>query len=91
MVREVLRTNDCPAPVEMVHASRSKAARAEPVALIYEQGRVAHCEAFPTLEEEMLALGCEGGPSPDRADALVWAITRLMLGPQSAGPSIRRL
>ena len=91
MVRAVLRTNDCPAPVEMVHASRSKAARAEPVALLYEQGRVVHCEAFPALEEEMLALGCEGGPSPDRADALVWAITRLMLGPQSAGPSIRRL
>lgn len=91
MVRAVLRTNDCPAPVEMVHASRSKAARAEPVALLYEQGRVVHSADFPALEEEMLALGCEGGPSPDRADALVWAITRLMLGPQSAGPSIRRL
>ena len=91
MVRAVLRTNDCPAPVEMVHASRSKAARAEPVALLYEQGRVVHCEAFPALEEEMLALGCDGGPSPDRADALVWAITRLMLGPQSAGPRLRAL
>ena len=91
MVRSVLGASDCPARIEMVHASRSKAARAEPVALLYEQGRVVHCEAFPALEEEMLALGCEGGPSPDRADALVWAITRLMLGPQSAGPSIRRL
>ena len=39
----------------------------------------------PALEEEMLALGSEGGPSPDRADALVWAITRLMLGPQKPG------
>ncbi|TFW14089.1 DNA-packaging protein [Brevundimonas intermedia] len=91
MVRAVLRTNDCPAPVEMVHASRSKAARAEPVALLYEQGRVVHCEAFPALEEEMLALGCEGGPSPDRADALVWAVSRLMLGKALEGPSIRRL
>jgi phage terminase large subunit-like protein len=90
MVRAVLGANDCPAPVEMVHASRSKAARAEPVALLYEQGRVVHCDAFPALEEEMLALGCEGGSSPDRADALVWAITRLMLGPQSA-PRISRL
>jgi len=89
MVRAVLGANDCPAPVEMVHASRSKAARAEPVALLYEQGRVVHCDAFPALEEEMLALGCEGGPSPDRADALVWAITRLMLGPQSVGPRVR--
>lgn len=91
MVRSVLGASDCPARIEMVHASRSKAARAEPVALLYEQGRVVHCEAFPALEEEMLALGCEGGPSLDRADALVWAITRLMLGPQSAGPRLRAL
>ena len=91
MVRSVLAISACPCRIEMVHASRSKAARAEPVALLYEQGRVVHCDAFPALEEEMLALGSEGGPSPDRADALVWAITRLMLGPQSAGPRISRL
>ena len=91
MVRAVLGTAGCPARIEIVHATRSKAARAEPVALLYEQGRVIHCEAFPALEEEMLALGSEGGPSPDRADALVWGITRLMLGPQSAGPRISRL
>ncbi|QIF81079.1 DNA-packaging protein [Brevundimonas sp. 'scallop'] len=91
MVRSVLAISACPCRIEMVHASRSKAARAEPVALLYEQGRVVHCDAFPALEEEMLALGIEGGPSPDRADALVWAITRLMLGPQSAGPRLRGL
>ena len=89
MVRAVLGASDCPARIEMVHASRSKAARAEPVALLYEQGRVIHCEAFSALEEEMLALGSEGGPSPDRADALVWGITRLMLEPRAAGPWVR--
>ncbi|MCG2663492.1 terminase family protein [Brevundimonas sp.] len=91
MVRNVLRQSDCPAPVELLHASRSKAARAEPVALLYEQGRVVHCGDFPALEEEMLALGCDGGPSPDRADALVWAVSRLMLGKAAEGPRIRRL
>jgi phage terminase large subunit-like protein len=58
---------------------------------LYEQGRVVHCGDFPALEEEMLALGCEGGPSPDRADALVWGVSRLMLEPQGEGPWIRRL
>lgn len=53
--------------------------------------RVIHCEAFSALEEEMLALGSEGGPSPDRADALVWGITRLMLEARSAGPRVRGL
>ena len=91
MVRAVLGTAGCPARIEIVHATRSKAARAEPVALLYEQGRVIHCEAFPALEEEMLALGSEGGPSPDRADALVWGITRLMLEARSAGPRVRGL
>ncbi|PZU53487.1 MAG: DNA-packaging protein [Brevundimonas sp.] len=89
MVRSVLAQADCAAPVKLVHASRSKAARAEPVALLYEQGRVVHCGDFPALEEEMLALGCGGGKSPDRADALVWGITRLMLEERSEGPRIR--
>lgn len=91
MVRTVLVQAGCPAPVKLVHASRSKAARAEPVALLYEQGRVVHCGDFPALEEEMLGLGCEGGKSPDRADALVWAITRLMLQARKAGPRMRAL
>ena len=91
MVRSVLAQADCAAPVKLVHASRSKAARAEPVALLYEQGRVVHCGDFPALEEEMLALGCGGGKSPDRADALVWGITRLMLEGGGQGPSVRRL
>ena len=91
MVRAVLVQAGCSAPVKLVHASRSKAARAEPVALLYEQGRVVHCGDFPALEEEMLGLGCEGGKSPDRADALVWAVTRLMLQTRKAGPRVREL
>jgi phage terminase large subunit-like protein len=73
------------APVKLVHASRGKAARAEPVAALYEAGRVRHCGQFPLLEDELcgiLAAGGYEGPSrsPDRADALVWALSELMLG-----------
>lgn len=91
MVRTVLAHADCPVPIKLVHASRGKAARAEPVAALYEQGRVVHCGAFPALEEELMALGAtDGGPSPDRADALVWGVTHLMPAPK-AGPSVRWL
>jgi phage terminase large subunit-like protein len=62
------------------------------VAALYEQGRVVHCGAFPALEEELMALGSAegGGRSPDRADALVWAVTHLLPAPR-AGPRIRAL
>ncbi|MNU00357.1 Terminase-like family protein [compost metagenome] len=78
--------------MKLVHASRSKKARAEPVAALYEQGRVVHCEAFPALEEEMMALGSEaaGAKSPDRADALVWALTHLLLAGKTQ-PRLRAL
>jgi phage terminase large subunit-like protein len=61
---------------------RGKWLRAEPVAALYEQGRVAHVGAFPALEDEMSDFGPDGlsgGCSPDRVDALVWALTELML------------
>ncbi|MGO4410140.1 MULTISPECIES: phage terminase large subunit family protein [unclassified Brevundimonas] len=89
MVRTLLAQADCEVLIKLVHASRSKKARAEPVAALYEQGRVVHCGAFPALEEEMMALGSEaaGAKSPDRADALVWALTHLLL----AGKSLPRL
>ena len=91
MVRTVLANAGCEVFIKLVHASRGKAARAEPVAALYEQGRVVHCGAFPALEEELMALGgTDGGPSPDRADALVWAVMHL-LPPPKAGPSIRML
>jgi len=91
MVRAVLVQAGCPVPIKLVHASRGKRIRAEPIAALYEQGRVVHCDAFPALEEEMMALGADtGGHSPDRADALVWALSHLMLGGHD-GPRIRVL
>lgn len=91
MVRTLLAQAGCDCPVRSVHATRSKRARAEPVAALYEQGRVVHCAALPALEEDMMALGSgEGGPSPDRADALVWAVTHLLLETRSV-PRLRPL
>jgi phage terminase large subunit-like protein len=81
MVRSVLAQACPPCPVKLVKASVGKRARAEPVAALYEQGRVVHCGAFPALEEELMALGSwDLGHNPDRADALVWAVSELMLG-----------
>lgn len=85
MVESVLRAAEKALPVKLVHASRGKAARAEPVAALYEAGRVAHRGAFPELEDQMCGLLAGGGyvgpgRSPDRADALVWAMSELMLG-----------
>ena len=92
MVRGVLASADPPCAVRMVHARFSKKARAEPVAALYEQGRVVHCGAFPALEEELMALGCDGvRDSPDRADALVWALTDLLLGREGREPRVRVL
>lgn len=95
MVKSVLQAADISLPVKLVHASRGKVARAEPVAALYENGRVHHIRAFPRLEDELCGLltggGYEGpGRSPDRADALVWALTELMLG-KSTKPNIRNL
>ncbi len=91
MVRAVLVQADPPCAVKLVRASLGKRARAEPVAALYEQGRVIHCGAFPALEEELMALGTgDLGHSPDRADALVWAVSELMLGVGRA-PRLRAL
>lgn len=84
MVTSVLRAVDNTLPVKAVRASRGKVARAEPVAALYEAGRVKHAGAFPSLEDEMCGLiagGAYAGPggSPDRADALVWAVSELLL------------
>lgn len=85
MVESVLRAADFRLPVRLVHAARGKVTRAEPVAALYEAGKALHCGAFPELEDEMCGLmvggGYEGpGRSPDRADAMVWAMSELMLG-----------
>lgn len=96
MVESVLRGADNALPVRLVHASRGKVARAEPVAALYERGRVAHAGRFPALEDELCGLAAGGayhgpGRSPDRADALVWALTELMLGDATAQPRVRLL
>jgi phage terminase large subunit-like protein len=83
-------------PVKLVHASRGKAARAEPVQALYEGGRAKHAGAFPQLEDGLAGLtaggGYEGpGRSPDRADALVWAMSELLLGKQAQVPRVRKM
>jgi len=65
--------------VKMVTASRGKRLRAEPIAALYEQGRVTHCDAFDELEAQMCSWTPESGTSPDRLDALVWCLTELMV------------
>lgn len=93
MVTSVIREVDAAVPVLSVHATRGKYLRADPVALLYEQGRVRHVGAFPELEDEMCDFGPGGlssGRSPDRLDALVWALTELMLKPRAA-PRVRAL
>ncbi len=81
MVEAVIRTVAPSVPFRAVRASRGKWVRAEPVAALYEQGRVRHAGRFPGLEDEMADFGPDGlsgGRSPDRLDALVWAVTALM-------------
>ncbi|WP_019091736.1 phage terminase large subunit [Komagataeibacter europaeus] len=90
MVESTIRAARATAPVTLVTASRGKFARAEPVAALYEQGKVTHHGRFPDLEDQLCQFsmsGFEGARSPDRADALVWALTDLMLGPPPAAPA----
>ena len=96
MVESVLRAADSALPVRLVHASDGKSARAEPVAALFEGGRVRLAGAFPELEDELCGLLAGGryvgpGRSPDRADAMVWALTELMLGKAKAEPRVRSL
>ena len=80
MIASVLRAVDANLPVRLVAATRSKAARAEPIALRFETGRAKLAGSFPELEDQLGALtwdGFKGAGSPDRADAMVWAMTEL--------------
>jgi phage terminase large subunit-like protein len=93
LVVAVLQQFRDPVPVTKVHATRGKWLRAEPVAALYAEGRVAHVGRFPQLEDQMCAFGADGlvnGRSPDRVDALVWALTELMLSGDGK-PSVRML
>jgi phage terminase large subunit-like protein len=92
MVRAVIGEADADVPVMAVRASKGKWLRAEPVAALYEQGRVKHAGVFPALEDEMCDFALDGlssGRSPDRLDALVWAVTALSFGKD--GPRVRVL
>jgi predicted phage terminase large subunit-like protein len=86
MVEATLRIVDPGVPYTAVHAARGKVARAEPVAALYEQGRVHHLGAFPALEDQMCGFvhdfdRAAAGYSPDRVDALVWALSELLVTP----------
>jgi|1185.fasta_scaffold10930_2 phage terminase large subunit-like protein len=86
MVEHVIRTVDPNVSYREVTASRGKIARAEPVAALYEQGRVRHAGNSPALEDQLCAMTGEGycgDGSPDRADALVWALSELMVKAQA--------
>lgn len=87
MVEFTIRSVSRSIPVQMVHASRGKTIRAEPISMLYEQGRVRHWGTVPELEDQMCSMTKTGyigssdiGKSPDRLDAAVWALTELMLG-----------
>jgi phage terminase large subunit-like protein len=84
---------DASVPVVTVRATRGKYLRAEPVSQLYEQGRVKHAGQFPALADEMCDFGLDGlssGRSPDRLDALVWAVTALTFGARGE-PRVRGL
>ncbi len=96
MVLSTLRAAGHALPLKQVKASRGKSARAEPVSALYAVGRVKHVGLFPELEDEMCGLMLGGGyvgpgSSPDRADALVWALTELLLGDSGGSPGVRVL
>jgi predicted phage terminase large subunit-like protein len=87
MVRSVIETQakaGCFASYKSVKATRGKVVRAEPVAGLYERNKVSHVGTFPALEDQMTnfsTAGYQGSRSPDRADALVWALSELMIKP----------
>jgi phage terminase large subunit-like protein len=97
LVTAMIRGTDPSVQVASVRATRGKSVRAEPVALLYEQGRVRHRQVFRELEDQMTAMtvsGFRGKGSPDRVDALVWALTELIVEPArrlTAAPGIRAL
>ncbi|HEX8381574.1 MAG TPA: hypothetical protein VF619_13615 [Allosphingosinicella sp.] len=94
MATSVLKTADPALPVHPVHARFGKGDRAEPVAILFETGKAVFAGVFPELEDELCAMVRGGGyarrGSPDRADAMVHAMTELRLGPVRAEPRIRR-
>jgi phage terminase large subunit-like protein len=94
LVQAMIAQVDPKVPVKLVHATRGKWVRAEPVAALYARGLVSHRPGLTALEDEMCAFGADGmadGHSPDRVDALVWALTELLLGAEAPWPRVRGL
>jgi len=88
LVSTLIRTVDDRVPVRMVRASRGKRTRAEPVAALYEQGKVHHVGFLTALEDQLCSWVPDIGDSPDRLDALVWALTELMIDGARAAPVV---
>ena len=84
MIATTIRTIDNRVRIKEVHAARGKQTRAEPVVALYEQNRVFHCGTFTLLEDQMASWVPHLMDSPDRVDALVWAMTDLLLGRRPA-------
>jgi phage terminase large subunit-like protein len=96
MVESVLRGAGLRLPVRRVHATLSKIRRAEPIAAFFATGDAKLAGSFPELEDQLAGLVVGGdyqgpGRSPDRADAMIWAMTELLLGPVRPEPRISRL
>lgn len=83
LVETVLRAADPTLRFKAVRATKSKRCRAEPIAMLYEQKKIFHTRAFPELEQQMCRFMPGSGKSPDRVDALVWALTELMKSPRA--------
>ncbi|MFC7499395.1 hypothetical protein ACFQRC_09195 [Enterovirga sp. GCM10030262] len=93
MVDAVLRGACLTLPVRLVHAAASKGARAEPVAALFESGMAKLAGSFPELEDQLCGLTAAGGydgpgRSPDRADAMIWALSELLLVKRAAEPRV---
>jgi phage terminase large subunit-like protein len=92
LVRAMIAQVEPKVPVKLVHATRGKWVRAEPVAALYARCLVTHAAGLAELEDEMCAFGTDGladGHSPDRVDALVWGLTELMLTAEAPWPRVR--
>lgn len=83
MVKATIETVDANVPFRAVRATRGKQIRAEPVAALYEHGRVSHCDVFTDLEDQLCLWGPDNTESPDRLDALVWAFHDLSISPKA--------
>ena len=89
MVKAVLQAEHADLPIKLVHATRAKRTRAAPIAAYYEAGRIHHVGALPELEDQMCTYDGEG-PSPDRMDALVWALAHLFPPVKKVNPKVRK-